>query len=119
MADDVFKGLPRKVAIGQYTFRIQVVESTDPRLEDRDGITLTGEQRVFLSESQNPQTALNTVQHELSHCINWARDVTDDSDEETFVTQHTYGLVELWLRNPRMHAWLNKMVRQVRKASHG
>jgi hypothetical protein len=114
-APDFYKGLPRRVQIGQYTFRIFVVAPDHEKLGGCDGMTYTGENKVFLSSGLDLQTALNTAVHELTHCINWARDVTDDSDEETFTTQHTYGQVEMWMRNPRVLNWINKTLRRVKK----
>jgi hypothetical protein len=112
---DIYKGLPRRIVIGQWTFRIGIVPDDDPRLDGADGITLTGERQVYLAASLSRQTALNTVIHELKHCVNWARDITDDSTEEEFVTQNTYGEVEIWLRHPQVLTWINKQLRELRK----
>jgi hypothetical protein len=112
---DLFKGLPRRVQIGQYTFRLFVVPPDHEKLGGCDGMTYTGDNKVYLALGNSRQTTLNTVVHELTHCINWARDVTDESDEEAFTTQHTYGLVELWMRNPRVLNWIVKNLRAVKK----
>lgn len=113
--DDLFKGLPRHIQIGQYTFKLYVVPAADERLGERDGMTYTGLNKVYLREDMDLQTCLNVVVHELTHCINWARDVADPSGEEEFTTQHTYGLVEMLIRNPRYLCWVNKHVRALRK----
>jgi hypothetical protein len=112
---DIYKGLPKRVMIGQWTFRIFIVPREHAKLEDNDGMTYGGENEVYLDESLSLQLALNTVIHELKHCVNWARDVTDASTEEEFVTQNTYGEVEMWLRNPKVKAWIDKTLRALRK----
>jgi hypothetical protein len=114
--NDVYTGLPRKIAIGQYVFRIHVVPGDHPKLEGNDGMTYTGENNVYLSLANDTHLALITVVHELTHCVNWARDVEDGADEEHFTTQHTNGVVEMWLRNPKAFSWVNKQLRAVRKA---
>lgn len=120
-AIDAFKGLPRRVHIGPFTFRV-VVESKHQGhefLDENDGCCDTNGQRIFVRGDLTLALAINVVQHEISHAINWVYGVTDDSTEEQFTNQHSNGQIEVWLRNPRLWNWFAKQLRVLRKeASH-
>lgn len=113
----LFATLPRRVSIGTNTFRIYVVPADHPKLEESNGMTYTGVNHIYVSGRQEPDSAvrmLDTVLHELAHAITHTRGVEDGSEEETFVTQHTTGLVELLMRNPRVHTWINRAMKLIR-----
>jgi len=115
---DVYTGLPRRVKIGQYTFRVIVSNKTDsPDLEGCDGITDFEKFRVYLDESLPLQRAVNVVQHELTHAINWVYGVDDGALEEHITTQHTNGLVEMWMSNPKVVNWFVKQLRALKSAN--
>lgn len=113
---DVFKGLPRRVQIGPNTYRIKLSNPTEtPDLVENFGMTYGEEFRIVLHEDMPAHQAAEITQHELSHCINEVYGVDDESTEEHTVTQHSKGLTELWLRNPRLHNWFVKTIRRARK----
>jgi hypothetical protein len=113
---DVFKGLPRRVQIGARTYRIRVTDQSEcADLEDSYGMTYHEEFRVALHKDMPAHLATEIVQHEISHCINAVYGVDDESTEEQFVTQHSRGMAELWMRNPRLLNWFVKTVRRARK----
>lgn len=114
--DDLFKGLPRRLQIGAYTFRVSVVDQDHEKLAGNEGMTHFDEFRIYLHPKLG-QRALEVVQHEITHCVNWVYGIDDDSTEETFTTQHSKGLTELWMRNPRLWNWFAKTLRQARKDS--
>jgi predicted mannosyl-3-phosphoglycerate phosphatase (HAD superfamily) len=113
---DVFKGLPRRIHVGGHTYRvlIQSVEE-NAELENAFGLTDLEKFRIHLFVGMPASQALEVVQHEVSHVINDVFGVTDDSSEEQFTTQHSKGLIEIQLRNPRYVNWINKTLRRVRK----
>lgn len=113
---DVFKGLPRRIHVGAATFRVVVTHEGDCEyLEGNHGCAVFNDFRIYLSKDVNLQTALNTVQHEVTHCINWVYGVTDDSTEEQFTTQHSNGQIEVWMRNPRLLNWITRSLRAIKK----
>lgn len=113
---DVYHGLPRRIKIGQYTFRI-TVGSADKHelLEGCDGITDFETFRIYLDEKVHRQRAINVVQHELSHAINWVYGIDDGAEEEHITTQHTNGLIELWVSNPKVFSWFARSLRAMKR----
>ena len=113
---EVYLGLPRRVRIGQYTFRISLTTAEkNAILTDCDGITDFESFRIFLDENLLRQRALNVVQHELTHAINWVYGIDDGAEEEHITTQHTNGLVEMWMSNPKVFNWIAKNLRIVKR----
>lgn len=114
---DVFKGLPRRLHIGAHTFRVVITSHAKgcDDLKDNFGVTDFEAFTIHLNEDMPPHQALVIVQHEITHCINDVFGVTDKSTEEQFTTQHSKGLVELWLRNPRLYTWMTKTLKRVKK----
>lgn len=113
---DVFKGLPRRVQVGPRTFRVVLTNADKtPDLDGNWGLTDDEQFRIYLHEDMPAHMAAEIVQHEVSHCVNAVYGVDDDSTEEQFVTQHSRGLTEVWLRNPRLHNWIIKTIRRARK----
>lgn len=110
----IFTGLPRKVHIGAYTFRIHVVRSDHPRLEKRPGRTDLSTQEVYIDRDL-VQLAIEIVQHELTHCINWVYGLHDNSREETFTHRHSTGFADLVTRNPKYLVWMIGAVENVRR----
>lgn len=118
IANDVYKGLPRRVHVGGYTFRVAISTSDAcEHLVDADGMCVFSELRIYLRADLDLQLAVNTVQHEVTHAINFVYGVTDDSTEEQFTTQHANGQTEVWLRNPRLMNWQVKQIRRLKKES--
>lgn len=115
---DVFKGMPRRIQIGPRTYRVSFSNpDNDSDLVDSYGITHHEEFRIVLHEDMPAMLAAEIVQHEVSHCINAVYGVEDGAEEEHMVTQHSRGLTEVWIRNPRLHNWVVKTVRRARKES--
>lgn len=113
---EVYNGLPRRIKIGQYTFRIVISnKEASPDLEGCDGITDFEKFRIYLDESLHRQRAINVVQHELTHAINWVYGVNDGAEEEQITTQHTNGLIELWVSNPKVFGWFAKSLRAMKR----
>lgn len=112
---DPYKGLPRRIHVGHACFRVVIADESNEFLEDADGCAVFHEFRIYLRENLPLQLAVNVVQHEVTHCINWVYGVTDDSTEEQFTNQHTNGLQEVWLRNPRLLNWQVKQLRRMKK----
>lgn len=112
--DDIFKGLPRRIQIGAFTFRVSIVEPDSDKLAGADGMTRFDEFRIYLHPKLD-QRVLEVTLHEILHCINWVYGVDDASSEEHTTTQQSKGLTELWLRNPRLFNWTARTLRRLRK----
>jgi hypothetical protein len=113
---DVYAGLPRKVKVGAYTFRIHITTADkNDVLDGCDGITDFSKFHIYLDEHLARQRAINVVQHELTHAINWVYGIDDGALEEHITTQHTNGLVELWVSNPKVFNWIAKTLRAVKR----
>lgn len=112
---DLFKGLPRRFQIGSYTFRMKVVPPDHVELGGNNGLTDAEQAVIYINQDIGIARCLEVVQHELTHAINWVYGVKDESDEETFTTQHSKGLVDLGMKHPRWKTWENKMLRTMRK----
>ena len=113
---EVYLGLPRRVKIGQYTFRITIATPAQHEiLEGCDGITDFEKFRIYLDESLPRQRAINVVQHEITHAINWVYGIDDGAQEEAITTQHTNGLIEMWVSNPKVFNWFAKTLRVMKR----
>jgi hypothetical protein len=107
-AADVFKGLPRRIQVGQFGFRVLIEPETHEMLTEAFGRCDTTARRIFLRAGMDPALALNTVCHEVTHAVNWVMDLEDGATEEAFTSRHTNGLIDVWMRNPRLFAWISK-----------
>jgi Zn-dependent peptidase ImmA (M78 family) len=116
IAAELFKGLPRRVRISLYTFRIVLVSEKHAALEGNEAMSVFGDTHaIYLNKTMPAQRVLEIVYHELSHCVNYSRDIVDGATEEEFVTGHSIGMTELLLHNPRMHAWINATAGKMRR----
>jgi hypothetical protein len=114
---DVFHGLPRRLKIGQFTFRVKVLEKVQVEEDQCFGSADLENQVISLVSKLRLEQAVNTVQHEITHCINYVYGVDDDSTEEQVTTQHTNGQIAFWLDNPKAFAWLARSLRAIRAAA--
>ena len=113
---DVWKGLPRRIKVGQFTFRVTIaLQGNCELLDGNDGRAVWEDYRLYFREDMPIQAAVNTVYHEVTHAINWIYGVTDESTEEQFTTQHTNGQIGVFLDNPRLLNWLIKGLRRIKK----
>jgi hypothetical protein len=127
---DLIQKLPKRVFVDQYEFRLKLVEKNAPELAEKTGDDATGDpmqdaegegltdfqrKTIFLCRDLNLHLFVEVVIHEITHAINWSRDIEDGSSEETFTTRFSPGLVRFLLDNPRMHQWLNRAIREIRK----
>jgi type I restriction-modification system DNA methylase subunit len=115
-----FRGLPRRIHIGHFTFRIYLRDETgNAILADAWGNCDCQKAVIDIHKETPAWLAANTVQHEITHAINFVYGITDETTEEQFTTQHTNGLIEVLLKNPRYATWLARQLRAMRKeASH-
>jgi len=111
----VYHGLPRRIHIGPYTFRVVFATARHEQLRDSDGCCVFSELRIYLRTNLNLQLAVNTVVHEVTHAINFAYGIEDGATEEFFTTNHSTGQVDVWVRNPRLMNWYVKQIRRIRQ----
>ena len=120
-ADDqpLFKGLPRRIHVGAFVFRIRVEPPEHEMLVDCYGCCDTENCRITVSSALNAAFALNTVMHELKHATNWVYGLDDDSTEEQFTNLDTNATIDMWQRNPRLFLWISKTLRRAKQDAHG
>lgn len=115
MTYDVYAGLPRRFQVGPHVWRIAVVAPSHPMLVGCDGLAVFAEYKIYLDKTLSLSRAVEVVTHELSHAINHNGNVGDDSTEENFVTVHSAGQVELFMRHARLHDWHTRSIRRMRR----
>lgn len=111
--------LPKRLAIGPYTFRVVVgtAETHPEQLADNHGLCDLMRQTIHLKSGESEASTLDTTLHEIQHAIHWVQNLTDESTEEDYATRGSTGLVDVLLRNPKLQRWLNKAIREVKAAS--
>lgn len=125
---DLIKKLPRRIFVEQYEFHLKLVDEGAAELkttttkedgtseeEEGDGLTDFNGRRIYFCKTLPLHRFVEVVVHEFIHAINWNRDVEDGSTEEEFTTKFSPGFVRFLLDNPRMHQWLNRAIREIRK----
>lgn len=117
----LLRGLPRRVRIAGLDFTLKVVgPDKRPEIDKNNGLCLPDSREVLLDaemvRESDPSLILNTVVHELTHAVNSHFGVTDASTEEDFCTNHTNGVVAMWLDNPKLVAWITRLLRLVRES---
>lgn len=117
--DDPFKGLPRRIHVGQFLFRIQIESEEHEELIEAFGRCDFTARRIYLRSGMDAELSLNTALHELTHAVNWVYDLDDESTEEQFTSRHTNGMVDMWMRNPRLYLWITKTLRRAKREASG
>lgn len=115
---DIWEGLPRRLRVGQYAFKVVFLATDDhPKLEGSPARTVMGldEYTIYLHRGMTWQRAAEVVLHEVQHAVNWVRDITDRSKEEEFVTENAAGLTEVFIHNPKFHDWHCREIRRLRR----
>lgn len=116
----LLKGLPRSIRIAGLDFKVKIVTPKQrPEIDDNNGLCLPDSREILLDAGMvatgEPSLILSIVVHEVTHGVNCMFGVTDASTEEAFTTNHTHGIVQLWLDNPRYVEWLSTLTALVRR----
>jgi hypothetical protein len=121
--------LPKRVFVDEWEFHLKLVDEGAPELfakgdendsdpgedAEADGLTDLAKKRIYLCKTLTLHRFVEVVIHELTHTINWSRDVDDGSTEEIFTTKFSAGFLRFLLDNPRVHQWLNRAIRAIRE----
>jgi hypothetical protein len=113
--NDLAEKLPKKVKVGAYTYALQRVPNDNTELEGNYGMTLLEAGRVLFAADIPFERLVNTVLHEIGHCINHNYGVEDRAKEEQIATQSANGWQQVYLDNPKLEMWLHKSYRELRK----
>lgn len=114
--------MPRKLWIGSYEFKVNLVASEHPSLCGEDGQMEADGRRciIWLSEDMDTRRMLEIVLHEMTHAINWVHDIDDDEKtvmilEEDLATAHGKAWSQVYLDNPRFERWLTYTLARIRR----
>lgn len=103
-----YKGVPKRVRVGCYWFKVEVGESDDHEAESSFGHMNPISQKIRLRPGMTPQNLANTFIHEVLHAIYFYIGVSEmaEDQEEEFVTKGANGLCTFTQDNPAaMHWW--------------
>jgi len=106
---ELYKGIPKKLKIGCYQFRIEVTEAEDSEAEGQFGHMNPVNQKIRLRPGMTAQNLSDTFIHEVIHAIHWVAALHDGSTEEEFTLLGAHGLCSLWQDNPQAMAWWAKL----------
>lgn len=113
---DLRATLPKKIKVGSFTFRLELVPTGSPDLgENNYGMTIFDGCRIVIDDSLALDRLVNTVIHEVNHAVNHSYGVTDGAEEETIATQTANGWMQVMLDNPKLELWLHRAWRELRK----
>lgn len=132
---DPYRGLPRRIWAGSFEFPIEVLPRGAPEFADGPdddpadawGITHFGPGKhatgIFLTDDMNARELFDTVWHEITHVINHVSDLDLHSDDlatrandEDICDAHGKLWTQFWLDNPRMQAWLTRVLNSIRRS---
>lgn len=108
--------LPKRLKVGGYRFKLEFVEADHNDVVDSYGATFFQTGRIVISEGLSLQNLVNTLLHEVQHCINNSYGVDDGADEEHSTTQSANGWQQVYVDNPKLELWLHRAYRELRKA---
>lgn len=107
MSELHYRGIPKKVRIGCYWFRVEVAEFEDHEAEQSFGHMNPISQKIRLRPGMTAQNLANTFIHEVLHGIYFylVPDRDSEDPEEDFVTKGANGLCAFWQDNPKAVSW--------------
>lgn len=107
--------LPKRVSVGSYTFSMALVDPGMQPLDGDLGCTTFDPFCILLNEEQSLQGLMNTVLHELQHCINHVYGLEDGVEEEAIARQSANGWQALLIDNPSVSKWLHDSAAFIRR----
>lgn len=113
MNDDKFKGykgLPKTVRIGCYTYDVGIMHGDDADIAEVAGATSGLRQMIRVRPHMKPQQLANTFMHEVLHAIHYVYGLKDGDEEEKFTNQTANGLCAFWQDNPEACRWWVKLL---------
>ena len=118
MASSPYSGIPTKVRIGCYMFRIEVGEFDDHEAEGSFGHMNPISQKIRLRPGMSAQNLANTFIHEIMHGIHWflgaGSGYDKDSDaydiEEDYTLKGANGLCTFWQDNEKAVVWWARLL---------
>lgn len=105
MSDSCYAGIPKKLKIGCYSFRVEVLEADDAEADGQFGHMNPVNQKIRVRPGMTAQNLSDTFIHEVMHAIHWLADLHDGSNEEAFTLLSAHGLCSLWQDNPKAMKW--------------
>lgn len=117
---DPYKGIPKRVKVGSYFFRIEVRDFEDHEAEGSFGHMNPINQKIRLRPGMTAQNLANTFIHEVMHAIYWFHSAghfslangeqTIRDIEEEYVTKGANGLCAFVQDNPRAISWWRDLI---------
>lgn len=102
---DVYEGIPKKLKIGCYSFRVEVLEADDAEADAQFGHMNSVNQKIRVRPGMTAQNLADTFIHEVIHAIHWHANLYNDNTEEEFTLLTAHGLCSLWQDNPKAMKW--------------
>ncbi len=101
-------GLPPSLRIGPYDIAIIIKDKVSEA--DDAGLYHNGISINLKKDQYNPIFAVDTVLHEINHCIYRCAGLGKAAPEETAVTAMATGLTQVFRDNPKLLKWLQKVL---------
>lgn len=102
--------IPKSVKIGYHDYQIVEWTSTEVELSDTWGQCDKNDKIIYICTDTNPKTVADIFIHECLHAI-WEYFALDDTqDEEKAVSVLSSGLVDMFVSNPKVFAWVKQQL---------
>jgi hypothetical protein len=96
---------PTKVVVLNQTFKVEWLAT----LESHGCVDLN-KCVIQIDKGYPKETMVDTLLHELIHCVNHVMDVNDKTTEEQSTTRLATGLCTVWKHNPKVFEWIHKQL---------
>ena len=111
-----YRGIPERIRVGCYIFRVEVREIEDHEAEGTFGHMNPINQKIAIRPGMSPQNLANTFIHETLHAIHWYHglmglDPNAFDVEEEYTTKGANGLCSFWQDNPKAVAWWSRLLK--------
>lgn len=111
---DPYIGIPKRVRIGCYWFRIEVEDIGDSEVDSTFGHINLISQKIRVRPGMTAQNLANTFIHEVLHGIHWfycaGFDAQPQDMEEDYTLKGANGLCAFWQDNPGAVKWWQSII---------
>jgi hypothetical protein len=102
--------LPKKVTVGAYTFKIKRWSQEMTQDKDAYGQFLPRQMYIGLDPNLTGTLLLDTLIHEINHCVFFAYNIHDKDEEERTVHTISTAWTQIYRDNPRLLKFIAKTV---------
>ena len=105
--------LPVQIFLPGEDYTLDFVEPESELLEGNDALTHLNTGKVYLRAGLSATRLFNLVWHEVTHCVNYAARLDDESTEEEFTTAHGFVWPAFLLMNPNFYRWISECIDRI------